>query len=113
LVRRVCPDCREEYLANRQEREILGIADQEPLRLVKGRGCPACNETGYRGRIGIFEILEIDRDLRAMINKQVSLDEISEEAIRLGMAPLWQDCREKVIQQITTLEEAIRVTQIY
>jgi type IV pilus assembly protein PilB len=113
LVRRVCPDCREEYLTNSQERDILGITDPEPLRLVKGRGCSACNKTGYRGRIGVFEILEINRDLRAIINKRVSLDEIREEAVRLGMAPLWQDCREKVIQQITTLEEAIRVTKIY
>ncbi|MBU4532660.1 MAG: Flp pilus assembly complex ATPase component TadA [Firmicutes bacterium] len=113
LIRKVCPDCREEYEADARERELLDLSGDAPVTLVRGRGCTTCSATGYQGRTGVFEILEVDRDLRVMINKRVSTDELREVAVAHGMAPLWYDCRDKVLRGITSLEEALRVTQIY
>lgn len=113
LVRKICPECREEYVAEPYEREILGVPPDEELILARGRGCARCNQSGYQGRTGVFEILEIDRELKVLINQRLPLEELRQAAIMQGMVPLWEDCRSKVIQRITTLAEALRVTQSY
>lgn len=113
LVRKICLDCLEVYPADEREREILAIQPNEGLFLKRGIGCPACHDTGYRGRTGVFEVLEVDRELRSLIDHRVPTDELHQVAIERGMVPLWDDCREKVLSGITTLEEALRVTQMY
>ncbi|MGE5403458.1 MAG: GspE/PulE family protein [Candidatus Saccharibacteria bacterium] len=113
LVRKVCQYCKEEYEADSHELEILGVDGSQSLRLTRGKGCKACRDTGYLGRIGVFEVMEVDRDMRELIGRRVSSDELREFAIEHGMIPLWNDCRLKVINGITTLEEALRVTQNY
>lgn len=113
LVRRICPGCQEVYEADKREREILAIPPGEELLLKRGCGCPACHDTGYQGRTGVFEILELDREMRTLIDRRVPTDELHRVAINRGMVPLWDDCRQKVLSGITTLEEALRVTQMY
>ncbi|WP_287194781.1 GspE/PulE family protein [Syntrophothermus sp.] len=113
LVRKVCPDCREKYDAGPEEKRILGMPEDEALLLVRSGGCVACRGTGYRGRTGVFEIMEVDGELRKLINRGVSADEVREAALLKGMVPLWEDCRRKVLEGITTLEEALRVTSSY
>jgi type IV pilus assembly protein PilB len=113
LVRKICPECQEVYAADKREHEILAIPPEEELFLKRGVGCPACHDTGYQGRTGVFEILELDRELRSLIDHRVPTDELHQAAINRGMVPLWEDCREKVLSGITTLEEALRVTQMY
>ncbi|MGE5415981.1 MAG: GspE/PulE family protein [Acidobacteriota bacterium] len=113
LVRKVCQYCKEEYEADSHELEILGVDGSQSLKLTRGKGCKACRDTGYLGRIGAFEILEVDRDMRELIGKSVSSDELREYALKNGMVPLWNDCRLKVFNGTTTLEEALRVTQTY
>lgn len=113
LVRKICPDCRDTYEPDTRERQILGLGPDDKVLLSHGRGCTACHGTGYTGRLGVFEILEIDRDLRNLIDQRVPSDVLREAAIKKGMRELWADCREKVLNHITTLEDALRVTQTY
>jgi type IV pilus assembly protein PilB len=75
-----------------------------------GAGCPECDGSGYRGRVGLYEILEINREIRDLINKQVSEEMIVEVAIKSGMTTLMSDGVNKISAGITTLEEVIRVT---
>lgn len=113
LVRKICPECQEVYEADKRECEILAAPPGESLFLRRGTGCPACHDTGYQGRTGVFEILELDRKLRSLIDHRVPSDELHLAAMNQGMVPLWEDCRQKVLSGITTLEEALRVTQMY
>lgn len=113
LVRKICPKCQEEYSADDRERKILAITSDQELILRRGTGCPACHDTGYQGRTGVFEVLEVDRELRSLIDGLVGIDELRRVAIERGMVPLWDDCRAKVLNGITTLDEALRVTQMY
>ncbi len=113
LVRRVCPSCREEYAAGDQELRFLGLEGVAGVKLYRGRGCPFCRGTGYRGRTGIFEILEVEKAHRLLIDRGATLDDLRERAKQDGMVTLWENCREKVLQGTTTIEEMIRVTYSY
>lgn len=113
LIRQICPDCKVTYEPDQRERQILGIGDHEQVLLARGRGCVGCHESGYQGRTGVFEIMEIDRDMRSAIEQRVSTDQLREAAVQRGMIQLWDDCREKVLSHVTSLEEALRVTQTY
>ena len=110
LVRVICPICKEEYIPNEAEKAIIkkeiGV---ETDKLYKGRGCALCNFTGFRGRSGIFEILEVDKTMRSLIQQSASYDEIREYAIRSGMTTMREAGLQKVISGITTLKEVERV----
>jgi len=110
LVRKICPFCREEYEAGEREKRILRLPLDMPLKLAGGKGCDYCNRTGYKGRVGVFEIMEVRKELRLLIDKGPPTDELRDIAIELGMVPLWEDARQKVLEGITTLEELLRVT---
>ena len=116
LVRKVCRKCAQEHhigQAVRQEAAAaLGVSPQEiPEKEIKGRGCTACAGTGYSGRAGIYELLEITGDeIPQLIINGRSSREIAEAASRLGMRSLRQDGLGKVAQGVTTLEEVVRVT---
>ncbi|MGD2080396.1 MAG: ATPase, T2SS/T4P/T4SS family [Nitrospirota bacterium] len=109
LVRRVCDECKEAYPATPDMRELLG---PEAKTIFKGAGCPACMNTGYKGRIAIFELLEIGDDIRDLIIDKSAARDIKEKAVSLGMRTLYQDGIRKVNEGITTLEEVLRVTQV-
>ena len=113
LVRCVCPDCSSEYEADEREKEILGIKDSArkiTLRKAHYRDCLTCNGTGYRGRKGVYEIMEITPELRQAISKGMTADEIEEIALREGMKTLRGTIIEEVLAGNTTMDELKRVT---
>lgn len=110
LVRKVCPECKKQFAAGEREKRILRHPLDKPLTLAGGTGCDYCNQTGYKGRTGVFEIMEVGKEHRLLIDKGSPAGELRDTAIKLGMVPLWKDARQKVLNGITTLEEMLRVT---
>jgi general secretion pathway protein E len=112
LVRLLCRDCRAAYEAGPAEREILGLGAAEPaLTLYRPTGCERCNFSGYRGRTGIYELIEIDDELRTMIYRGASEQEMLAYA-RPHYAGIESDGRRRVQQGDTSLEEVLRVTSV-
>jgi type II secretory ATPase GspE/PulE/Tfp pilus assembly ATPase PilB-like protein len=111
LVRRICPYCRVTYAAS--EKEVMALeldpAEHRDLRLHKGLGCPACFQTGYLGRTGIFEIMSMGEELRDLVFQQIPKDVLRRVAVDLGMRTLKQSAVDKILEGTTTLEEAYRV----
>ncbi len=107
LVRRVCPSCKTSYLPAPE----LAAAQRWPegVRLAKGRGCTACYDSGYRGRMGIHEIFEATDDLRRLMIKNPSKDELQDFARTSGFVPLFEDGMMRVLEGSTSLEEVSRV----
>lgn len=112
LVRRVCNNCNTAYEASDYEKGILGVDVNEKLLLHKGEGCPACNFSGYKGRIGIYEIMEIDRDIRDAVTKGENSDKIKDLAVSKGMKTLKDACIERVKMGTTTIDELIKVAYL-
>ncbi|MGG5462968.1 GspE/PulE family protein [Clostridium sp. B9] len=110
LVRKICPKCGEDYEATSYEKHILNINEHENLILHKGRGCVYCNNTGYVGRMGVYEIMEVTREHRDAILKGESSDILTEIAIKHGMRTLGQACKKLVLEGKTTVEEMLNVT---
>ncbi|MFV0520481.1 MAG: GspE/PulE family protein [Lachnospirales bacterium] len=107
LVRRVCDNCREEYIISDEEKELLGI--DENIKAYRGSGCNICNHTGYRGRTAIHEVLLVDQSVRILINKGATSDEIKQRGIEMGMTTLHQTCLTLVKNGITSPEEMIKI----
>lgn len=112
LVKCICPKCRIKYEANEYEKKILGVDIDKPLELYKGTGCKYCNNTGYKGRMGVFEIMDIDRGLRDGIMKGLNSDDLKDIAKKNEMKTLKDFTTIKVINGDTTIEELIKVTYI-
>ena len=112
LVRRVCKNCDTTYEASDYEKGILGVDNNEKLLLHKGKGCPACNFSGYKGRIGIYEIMEIDREIRDAVTKGENSDVVKDLAIAKGMKTLKDACIERVKMGTTTIDELIKVAYL-
>jgi len=110
LVRKICPECKQSFEAGEREKRILHHSLDTPLMLAAGAGCDYCNQTGYKGRTGVFEIMEVDKEHRLLIDKRASTEELRDTAAKKGMTPLREDARRKVLKGITTLEEMLRVT---
>jgi type IV pilus assembly protein PilB len=108
LVRKICPNCIEEYLCDDREMRLLGI--DKHIKLKRGKGCPICNGTGYKGRTAIFEIMEVDKEVKNLIDTCQPESVIEDSAVQRGMTVLRDACKLKVIQGITTIEEMLRVT---
>lgn len=109
LVRKICTKCAKRYEATDYEKKILEVDRNESLLLLKGEGCPTCGGTGYRGRIGIYEILPIERDVREAITAGETSDVIRDIAVKDGMKTLRMACTEHVMDGITTVDELLRV----
>jgi len=109
LVRKICPKCKKEYQPDESLLKRLGFSLS--TKFYKGEGCEACGGIGYRGRIGIFEILVVNKDIRTLIVKRASEDKIMEVARSQGMKTLFEDGLLKVMKGITTLEEIMRVIE--
>jgi len=114
LVRTLCPRCRETYEVPASSLNRLGrpASEAEHVRLVRGRGCPTCRETGYVGRTGIFEVLEIDDPIRALINQSAPDSLVRAAAIDAGMRSIGEDGLRKVMAGVTTLDEVTRVVYL-
>ena len=109
LVRKVCPSCRKEYDPPLSLLERLGL-DGDGGVFYKGEGCPACNETGYKGRMALYEVMPISKEIRALVVERVTADRIRSVALEEGMKTLREVGIEKAREGITTLEEVMRVT---
>jgi len=88
-----------------------GIKPDAGMKFYTGKGCEDCGETGYRGRIGIFELLEFTDEVRELVFSDISIDEIVRVAVKSGMKTLLDDGMRKVGEGITSLSEIIRVTR--
>ena len=112
LVRQICEKCREEHKATDSELRLLGPAAEqvESMPLYIGKGCSECGFTGYKGRMGIFEIFVINDEVRHMIFEHVSASDLRTKARELGMRTLREDGLRKVAAGATSLEEVLRVT---
>ena len=113
LIRVLCADCKEPYAPDDMALKSIGITpDQVKERqLYRTNGCPNCFNTSYKGRMGIFEIMVLEENLKSLILHTYDSNRIKEEALRLNMVTLRQDGREKVLNGITTIEEVLRVTR--
>jgi type IV pilus assembly protein PilB len=107
LIKKICLNCKEGYKAGEAEKRMLEV--NENIVLQRGRGCPKCYYTGYRGRTAIHEILKIDKSIRDAIQNEKSDDEIGLLAEKAGMKTLKDNCRELAISGITTVEEYLQV----
>ena len=110
LVRTLCPDCREPHQASASECRLMGVEPEQPPTLYRATGCAACNGTGYRGRTGIYELVEIDDTLRGLIHDGASEQAMVRHA-RLAQMGIRQDGLRRVLAGDTTLEEVLRVTR--
>jgi general secretion pathway protein E len=112
LVRVLCSECREAYTATSEELSEIGVSQPaQPLQLYRAKGCAGCNYTGYRGRLGIFELMLIDDDIRALVSQNVDSKTIKHKAIEKGMKPLRADGARKVLEGVTSVAEVLRATE--
>ncbi len=111
LVRRVCTDCSESVPINADEINVLQLDLNEQFSINRGSGCERCANTGYRGRIGLYELLIMSDAIRHHIASGADANVIREQAIKKGMRTLRQDALEKLKQGLTTPEEVVRVTR--
>lgn len=112
LVRRVCKDCREEVKVPPEALVDIGFSPEEvsDLTIYKGKGCSTCNNTGYKGRIGLFEVLKVTESIRELILQGASTFEIKRKAAEEGMITLRYSGLQKIRRGITTIEEVLRET---
>lgn len=110
LVRRICPHCKKQVELDAGMMERIGIQfDTDRIASYRGKGCDHCNLTGYKGRIGVYEILFPDEEMRDLIASGASILEIGKAARQKGTASLAMDAMEKVNSGLTTLDEVLRV----
>ncbi len=121
LVRKICLRCIVSYTLSQQEIDdlkklvdvdkYLDLDKLKDVRLYKGKGCDKCNNSGYAGRLGIFEVLAIEETMRSLIADRADSDKIRAQAQKLGMTTMMEDGFDKVVSGQTTLEEILRVTR--
>lgn len=110
LVRRLCPKCKNKRLANMDELEVLGFEPDEQIEIYEPVGCPNCDNNGYRGRIGVYEIMEVTSDVKRVIAKGGDADQIKDVALKNGMNTLRMSATRYVLQGITSVSEMIKVS---
>jgi general secretion pathway protein E len=110
LVRVLCEDCKEPYTAGKADCDTMGIATDNPPTLYHARGCTVCNQLGYRGRTGIYELVTIDDAMRGMIHDGAGEQELERHARTLSPS-MRQDGWRKVLEGFTSVEEVLRVSQ--
>ncbi|MDX9754385.1 MAG: GspE/PulE family protein [bacterium] len=113
LMRRICSNCREEYEPDHNLLRGLDLADPKyaDKKYYRGRGCEECKFLGYRGRIAIYEIMEMSEELRELTVQRVPASRIKNQALKEGMRTLRMNALEKVHDGVSTIEELLRVTQ--
>ena len=116
LVRRLCSACREPHVPTTEELAEVGMTPEQLVRagnppVYRATGCPACGQSGYRGRTGIYEFLPVDDDIRTLAIKNVDSNTIKKQAVKRGMTTLLDDGARKVLAGETTIAEVLSVTQ--
>lgn len=120
LVRQICSSCkaREQITFAEITKHFSAELVQKyfptsgDINIYKGRGCKICHQTGYSGRLGLFEVLEVTKTVRELISEKADSDIIGSTAVKEGMTPMVEDGLQKVAQGLTTIEEVIRVTKV-
>ncbi|HET6507705.1 MAG TPA: ATPase, T2SS/T4P/T4SS family [Baekduia sp.] len=110
LARKLCDDCKKPVTVAASVMRDHGFDVEGDVEIFNPGGCDRCNQTGYRGRVGIFEVLVLDEELRSLILRRSSADEIAAVAVRKGMKRLREDGQRKVLLGLTSPEEVLRVT---
>lgn len=111
LVRRICQNCKAEYTPTDEDFRLLGMQrTKDKEKFFKGKGCSVCGNTGYKGRIAVFEILSVDRAVRDLIYEHESVEKISQAARAGGMTSIKEECIRLVREGVTTFDEAIFVS---
>ena len=111
LIRVICPHCKEEQPMEKSVLEEIGFPLDAKTRLYQGKGCKECGQTGFQGRVAIFELMLMDEEIRRLTIANADALELTKAAIKAGMITLRDDGFEKVSQGITTISEVLRVTQ--
>lgn len=114
LVKKLCPECKEAYKPTLEEARKILTDPQDIKRLTeatiyKARGCPYCNNTGYYGRTGVFEIMLINKEMKKMIAQRAHDVELEDYAIKHGMKTLKMSCLEHILNGVTTIDEFVRI----
>ncbi len=120
LIRKICDMCKVSYdilrsdLTKNLPSSIITkhFGEKENIRLYRGKGCKICHSTGYTGRLGLFEVLEVTKEIRNLITAKNDSDQIAKRAIDEGMTTMLNDGLNKVSRGVTTLEEVLRVTKV-
>ncbi len=112
LVRVLCPHCKESAKPSDEERKILGVNVNEAIQIFKHSGCKRCNQTGYRGRMAIMELLRIDADMDSLIARRAHFDELRQLALKKGFTTLADDGVRRILEGYTSIEEVMRVIDL-
>ncbi|MFA5136500.1 MAG: GspE/PulE family protein [Patescibacteria group bacterium] len=120
LIRRICEMCRTsitmsyEELSNQIPTEILNkyFGQSKEIHVYKGAGCKICHMTGFSGRIGVFEVMEISKEIKKLITEKADSDVIAKQASAEGMTTMLEDGLDKVVKGLTSIEEVLRVTKV-
>lgn len=112
LIRVICSNCKEGYIPDEESLKNIGLTPEMlgGRQIYRGKGCPACLNTGYKGRTGIFELMLMNEAIQNLILKTSDANAIKQKAVEYGMITLRQDGAQKVLDGITTIEEVFRVT---
>jgi len=110
LVRRLCRECKKPRLATADEKELMGCNMEEDVTIYEPCGCSKCENTGYKGRIGVYEIMKMSPRLKTIISKRQGADAIREQALREGMYTLRMSATEYVLDGTTSFEEMVKVS---
>ncbi|TFH46817.1 MAG: hypothetical protein E4H01_09335 [Lysobacterales bacterium] len=112
LVRTICANCKKPREYKPHELAWVGLREEEVqgVTFYEGAGCKECSGTGYRGRLGIFEMMELNSEVRELAFRKASTNKIRDETISSGMRTLREDGVRKIISGLTTIEEVLRIT---
>ena len=110
LVRKLCPHCKKPVEATKDQKEILKYPVDQPLTIYEPGGCPMCNNTGFYGRTGVYEIMQIDQNLKHLITIKSNTETIKEAALATGMNTLRMSAAKYVIEGVTTMRELLKVS---
>ncbi len=105
LVKKLCPACKKRGRTNKREMEILGIDEPVTISRPNPQGCQFCNHTGYKGRTAIHEVMYMNESMKAVVLKEKNLETLRKLAIENGMTPLYESCKNLVLQGVTSLQE--------
>ena len=107
LVKRICNACKEKYAASAEEKEIMGINKSERVFLYRGKGCSKCRNTGYSGRLAVFEVFEMSAEIKRILLEKSGMDEIRGKAIEQGMETLKACGFRRALEGVTSLQEVL------
>jgi len=109
LARKLCSHCKEAYKPSSEIKKELNLSPDEDITLYRAKGCNKCNDTGYRGRIGLYEVMIVSEAIERLTVERASVEDVKRVAVSEGMLTLRQDGIEKLKKGITSVEEIMRV----